>query len=76
MGYLIRVVNGRVVPALQKLTNLIQSDGQMKRYRRRRFYESPGEKRRRNKMENVHRAQRQKVKENLRTVFARKARGF
>lgn len=60
-GLYVRVVNGNLEGAIGRLKRLINQEGLTKELRRRRFYEKPTTKRRREKAEAKIRWQRKKA---------------
>lgn len=76
MGFLIRVMKGNTNEAFRQLTRRIQADGQAKLTQRHRVNVKPCQARRQARGESERRRERQQLLQNLRVVFARKARGF
>lgn len=76
MGHFVRVIRGNLDQAVRKILKQIQADPQMKITRGRPFHEKPTTRRRREHSEGIRRRERAALFENLRVVYARKARGF
>lgn len=76
MGYCVAVVRNNLAGAFKKLRAFENADNVKAAFLKSRYYLKPGEQRRLQQQKNAYRYQRRELYQNLRTVFARKARGF
>ena len=76
MSYLVRVVKGNLNEAVRQLNRHAQTDGHAKLAQRYKANTKPCQARRQARQTSIRRHHKSHLLQNLRVVFARKARGF
>ena len=76
MSYFVRVYRNQIDAAMRHLTQMQNADNARRLVKRSSVHLKPSEYRRRRREENIRRLDRQSLYANLRTIYARKSRGF
>lgn len=76
MGFLVKVIRNNYDGVIRHANKLISQDPRSRMFMKRRYNEKPCQYRRRIRSDSTRRLEKAQLLDNLRVVFARKARGF